>query len=547
MTTKAETQAEESTPPARGDWLALATLATALGMIVLDGTIVGVALPTIVRELNLDLTDAQWVGSLYAVILAALLLSSGALSDRWGRRRMLLIGLVIFMAGSLVAALAAGAAVLIGARAIQAVGAALIMPATLSTVNATFRGRYRAAAFGVWGAVISGAAAIGPLAGGALTQYASWQWIFLVNLPLGALVIVATLRWVRPTRGGPPRPGVDIDGALLSGLGFGALVFAVIEGPDLGWWKPKADFEFFGLIWPTTAPISVVPILIAVGLAAVALFIVWERHRAHNGRAALLDLGLFTLPTFTWGNLTAATVAVGEFAIIFVLPLYLINALGLTVMGAGLILGAMAIGAFFSGASARHLAARLGSPGVVVLGLALEVAAVTALVLIVSATSPGWLIAAVLVIYGLGLGLASAQLTGTVLRDVPPEQSGAGSATQSTSRQLGTALGTALSGAALSVALAITLPGALSSSGIVGAAADNVAAQTRQSAGTTIEIMRQQGSASPFGADTDAVVRALAEGFSDGTRAAMLVAVVFLLLGLLGAWRVWAVARRTAR
>lgn len=536
---------DEATPPTRREWLGLAALSTALGMIVLDGTIVGVALPTIIRDLDLDLTDAQWVNSIYAVVLAALLLSSGRLSDRLGRRRMLLVGLVLFMVGSVLAALSDAASPLIWARVVQALGAALIMPATLSTVNATFRGRYRAAAFGVWGAVISGAAAVGPLAGGALTQYASWEWIFIVNIPLGLIVMVTTLMWVRETRGGDNRPGVDVDGALLSGIGFGALVFAIIEGPNLGWWKPTTDFTVFGLTWPATAPISIVPILLLVGIAALVLFVLWERHRARNGRSAILDLTLFSLPTFAWGNVTAAMVAIGEFAIIFVLPLYLMNVLGLDVMIAGLILAAMAVGAFVSGASARHLAARFGAPGVVLLGLFLEVAGVLVLALFISATSSGWLIAAVLAVYGLGLGLASAQLTSTVLRDVPPKQSGQGSATQSTVRQVGSALGTAFSGAALSVALAVTLPKALAQGGITGDAATQVADETRQSAGTTIEILRQQGTSSPFGADTDAVVQALADGFSDGTRAAMLVAVVFLALGVLGAVRVWVVARRT--
>ena len=176
------------TPPTRREWVGLAVLSIGLGLIVLDGTIVGVALPVIVSDLHLDLTDAQWVNSLYAVLLAALLLSTGNLADRWGRKRLFLAGLIVFVAGSLLAAAASTAGVLIGARAVQAVGAAFIMPSTLSTVNAVFRGKYRAAAFGVWGAVISGAAAVGPLAGGALTQWASWHWIFLVNLPLGALV-----------------------------------------------------------------------------------------------------------------------------------------------------------------------------------------------------------------------------------------------------------------------------------------------------------------------------------------------------------------------
>lgn len=161
--------------PERRDWLALAALSVGLGLIVLDGTIVGVALPAIITDLRLDLTQAQWVNSLYAVLLAALLLPTGKLADRFGRKRTFIAGLAVFIAGSILAGLSTAAGPLIAARAVPAVGAALIMPSTLSSVNAVFRGRHRAAAFGVWGAVISGAAAVGPLAGGALTQWMSWH------------------------------------------------------------------------------------------------------------------------------------------------------------------------------------------------------------------------------------------------------------------------------------------------------------------------------------------------------------------------------------
>jgi len=538
------TAADTVAAPTRRDWMALAVLSVGLGMIVLDGTIVGVALPDIISDLGMDLTDAQWVSSLYAAILAALLLSTGRLADRWGRKRLFLAGLVVFVAGSLLAAMAEASGPLIGARAVQAVGAALIMPSTLSTVNAVFRGRYRAAAFGVWGAVISGAAAVGPLAGGALTEYASWEWIFLVNVPLGALVFVAALFVVPETKGETPGPGVDVDGALLSAIGFGALVFSVIEGPELGWWAPKAEFQLFGWAWPADAPISVIPITLAIAVVALTLFVLWERHRARNGRSALLDLTLFRLPTFTWGNVTAGAVAVGEFAIIFVLPLYLVNALGMNAMGAGLVLAAMALGAFASGAAARHVAARFGAPGTVLVGLGLEVVGVVIVAFVVTSTTPGWLLALPLVLYGLGLGLASAQLTGTVLRDVPVAQSGQGSATQSTVRQVGSALGTAFAGAALSIALALTLPAALGSAGFAGSAADTVAEATRQSAGTTIAQLRAQGTDSRLGEQTPAVVDALAAGFADATRWALLVASLFLLLGLVGALRLRRAAGR---
>lgn len=530
--------------PTRREWMGLVVLSIGLGLIVLDGTIVGVALPTVVAELGLDLTDAQWVNSLYAVILAALLLSTGRLADRWGRRRLFIAGLVVFMAGSLLAALSADAAALLGSRAVQAVGAALIMPSTLSTVNAVFRGRHRAVAFGVWGAVISGAAAIGPVAGGALTHWASWHWIFLVNLPIGVLILIAALVTVPETRGGPGPRGVDVGGALLSALGFGLLVFGVVEGPDLGWWSPRGGAAVLGLTWPENAAISPIPIALAAGALALVLFVRREGRRGRSRRSVLLDLRLFSLRTFSWGSLTAAMVAVGEFAMIFVLPLYLVNGLGLDVLRAGLVLAAMAIGAFLSGAAARHVAQRFGSPGTVLVGLGVEVAGVLVLALVVGpATSPWW-VAVALTGYGLGLGLASAQLTGTVLGEVPVEQSGQASATQSTVRQVGSAIGTAVAGATLSIALATTVPAALAAAGFTGESIDTIAAQTRQSAGTIITELRLQGTGGAFGGQTPEVVQALSAGFAAATRWSLLAAAFFLVIGFVGALQVRRAARR---
>lgn len=541
------TSDDAETPPQRRDWWALVVLSIGLGMIVLDGTIVAVSLPVIIGDLHLDLTDAQWINSLYAVILAAILLVTGRLADRWGRRALFAVGLVIFVGGSIFAATAWDSTSLICARAVQALGAGALMPATLSTVNTLFRGKYRAAAFGVWGAVISGAAAIGPLAGGALTQYASWRWIFLVNIPIGAALLVAAFLVIRETRGSDDgkvlAKGADVDGAILSAIGFGALVFAVIEGPSLGWWKPVSDLRLFGMTWASSRPISMVPILLAVAAVSLVAFWFWERHRRAVHRSAILDISLFGYQTFSWGNLTAAAVAVGEFAILFVLPLYLVNALGLSVMSAGVILAAMAIGAFFSGALARHLAAMIGSPGTVLVGLGLELVGAIVIGLIITAATPGWVLALPLIVYGLGMGLASAQLTGTVLRDVPVVESGQGSATQSTVRQVGSALGTALAGAALSIALAHTLPSALATAGLEGPEADALAAATRQSAGNAIEGLRDSAHG-PAAAHLNETVDALAQGFADATRVSIWVTAVFLVAGLLGAARVWSVARR---
>lgn len=305
-----------------------------------------------------------------------------------------------------------------------------------------------------------------------------------MNLPIGALLVGLALAVVPQTRGASAR-GFDIAGFALSALGLGSLVFGIIEGPHVGWWAPTNDLQILGLTWP-------------------------------------------------------ATVAIGEFALLFVLPLYLVNALGLQIMRAGVILAAMALGAILAGAAARHLAERLGATGTVILGLALELVGVITLSFVATPSATGWQLAIPLMVYGSGLGMASAQLTGTVLRDVPVGQSGQGAATQSTVRQVGSALGTAVAGTTLAVALSRTLPLKLSQAGFTGQAADQLAQATRVSAGSNMIGMRL---ADKVPAD---VIRALEVGFSEATRDAMLVASGFLLLGLGGAVVVHRVARRTA-
>lgn len=530
-------------------------LALALALIVLDGSIVTIALPAIIDDLGLDISDAQWVNSLYSVVFAALLLPSGRLGDRLGRRTMLVVGVVVFALASAVAGLAGSGAALIAARFVQGIGGAMIMPSTLSTVNATFRGRERAAAFGVWGAVMSGAAALGPLLGGWLSSSVSWRWVFFVNLPLGALVLIGAGLWVANTRASSPVPassatetasatttatasprraGVpDLSGALLSGLALGLLVFGIIEGPDLGWLTQVKPLKVLGTSISGPAGLSVVVPVLLVGVVLLGAFLLRERRLLRRGRDVLLDLGLFRLPTFAWGSLTAATVAVGEFALLFTLPLYLVDVRGLDTMGAGLVMAALAVGAFLSGAMARHVAARFGAPRTVTIGLALEVIGVLALVLLLTPQLPLALMTAILVVYGIGLGLASAQLTSTVLADVPVDESGQGSATQSTVRQLGTALGSSVAGALLASGLT------RSSQDMTGPTARAAQALT-ESAGGSLQGLRAQGAPGDL-------IASMEDLFTDGSRSAMIGAGVFLVLGLLGALQVARAAGRSGK
>lgn len=524
--------------PTKKEWGALAVLAASLGIIVLDGTIVGVALPEIISNLELTLADAQWVNSLYAVIVGALLLASGSASDRLGRRKLLVIGMAVFVGGSALAGVANSASALLAGRAIQAVGAAGLMPSTLSTVNALFRGKYRAAAFGIWGAVISGAAAIGPLLGGMLTEWVSWRWIFYVNLPVGAILIAFALKVVPETKG-EAQGRFDVLGFVLSSIALGSLVFSIVEGPHVGWWKPLSDFNFLGMSWTHESATSVVPISLGIAVVSLLIFIFWELHLAKREQNPLLDLSMFRISTFSWGNLTAAMVAIGEFALLFVLPLYLINALGTHVIDAGWILAAMALGSFISGGLARHIAGKLGAPGTVILGLALELLGVGALAFFIDPQRPVAFIAVPLLVYGFGLGMASAQLTGTVLRDIPVGQSGQGSATQSTARQVGSALGTAFSGGALAVGLANALPDALASFGMPADQLDGLVEATKGSAGANLMQMRAE-----MGDGSD-LLGALVDGFAQAAQTSFWGSATFLGVGLIGAIRVWSVARKS--
>ena len=542
-------QTPEKTENHPGRWKALGVLAAGLALIVMDGTIVGVALPTMISALGLSLTNAQWVNAIYNVIFAALLLGAGRLGDRVGRKTTFAAGVALFVGGSLLAAGASGAGSLIAARAVQGVGGALVLPATLSSVNSLFTGKDRAAAFGVWGAVMSGVAALGPLLGGVLTQYASWRWIFWVNLPLGLLVVLGIFAWVPQTHGKQNVRGVDVDGVLTSAIGFGLIVFGLIEATTLGWWDTKGTLTIGSWSWPESWGISPVPFAIGIGLVFVALFLRWELHRARNGRDALLDLSLFKVGTFSWGNLTAAMVAIGEFSLMFVLPLFLVNSVGLSTVRTGLVLAAMALGAFVSGATARHLAARFGAPGTVVLGLVLEVIGVGLLAWVVAEQASTWFVVAALVVYGIGLGLASAQLTSTVLRDIPEELSGAGSATQSTVRQLGSALGAAIAGSALASAMARKIPATMNFvAGVPDQVKDGLSEATQSSAGSVIGQLREAAPddqmVAPLGSARDAVVDQLSTGFAQSAAWSIGFSALFLILGLLGSVMVMRQSKR---
>lgn len=506
----------------RRRWIGLVFISIAVALIIVDSTIVNVAIPSIVDELGLSSTDVQWVQEAYTLVFASLLLLFGTLADRFGRRRMLVVGVVFFALSSLLASTAPDSAMLIGARFVQGIGGAMILPATLSLVNANFRGRERGIAFAVWGSTIGGMAAVGPLLGGWLTTSYSWRWAFGINIPLGVLIVTGVLLTVVESRD-DVRRGIDGVGAALSILLFGALVFGLIEGRTYGWWSAKEQFSVGPVSWPW----SLSPIPIAFALSAVSLFafVAWGVHRQRIGRQPLVDLSLFGISSFRNGNISALVISLGEFGLILSLPLWLQFVLGFDALQTGFILLALAGGSFVASGFAGASSGRVAPVRVVRAGIVAEIVGVAWVGLVIAPDAAwGWLVPA-LFVYGFGVGLATAQLTGVILQDVPVSKSGQGSGTQSTSRQVGSALGVAILGTVLFTSTGTLLSHRLDSAGVPSAQADRVVSAVVDSAGAAIAGLGQDPATAALAQDAKAA-------FSDGTRYAAFTAAGFLAVGL---------------
>ena len=478
-------------------WWALVAVALGISLIIMDATVVNVALPVIIEDLHLDATQAEWMNAVYSLVFAALLLTVGRLGDIRGRRLLFLLGMVVFVLASVLAGSAGSGTALIAARVLQGVGAAMILPSTLSTVNAVFTGRERAIAFAVWGSTIGGMAAVGPLVGGWLTTYSTWRWAFWINVPVGLVVLALTAAFVPETRDETSPRRLDLYGVALSTLGLGAIVFALIEGQHYGWWRQP------------DGTLSPVPVAMTLGVVLMARFVVVQRRKRAAGRIVLVDLGLLDVRSFRYGSIAALVVALGEFGLLFTLPLLLQNSLGFSPLGTGWLIASLAVGTFLVSGMTPQLTARYGGRAVVRLGLATEAVAVAALAITLSSDISGWLIALWLFLYGVGVGMATAQLTSVILAEIPVAESGQASGLQSTFRQLGSALGVAILGTLLIGTLGRSTTSALEDVGAPAPVVTQVTDAVTGSAGAVIPSLQAVPATAAYGdAASDAMIHA---------------------------------------
>jgi EmrB/QacA subfamily drug resistance transporter len=405
-------------------WWTLGAVSFGLFMIMLDNTVVNVALPAIQRDLGAGLSELEWIVSGYALTFAALMLTGGKLADLLGRRRVFVAGLAVFAGSSLACALAPSPAFLIGARVVQGVGAALMNPATLSIISATFPPRQRGMAIGIWAGVSALALAIGPLVGGVLTEQIGWSSIFYLNVPIGVLAIAASFLLIDESRDTTEGQRPDVLGQVTAAVGLFALTYALIEANGYGWGSARIVGVF------------------AVAAVALAAFVLLERHQ----RAPMLDLGLFRNATFAGANVVLLLVALAMFGVFFFISLYMQNILGFSPVGAGAAFLPMTALIVVVAPLAGRLSDRLGSRWLLAGGMTL-LAAQLLYFSRLGVSASFWDLAPGMLLGGLGMPSVMAPASAAALSGVSVDRAGVGSAVLNSSRQLGGSMGIALMGA----------------------------------------------------------------------------------------------------
>ncbi len=393
-------------------------------MIMIDNTVVNVALPSIQRDLDIDLSALEWVVNAYALMFAVFLLTGGKLADYFGRRRVFSIGLATFIVASLFCGLATSGAWLISARAVQGLGAALMLPATLAIINATFEPRERGLAIGIWTGVAASALAIGPLIGGLFTDTIGWSWIFYVNVPVGLAGIIGARPLLTESRDRTAEQRLDVPGLLISGLALFALTFALVEGNGYGWSSPT------------------ILALLTIALAGLAAFVALELRQ----RAPMLDLRLFRNRTFSGATGVALLQTFSMFGMFLFVAIYMQRVLGYSALATGAAILPQTVLIMFMAPAAGRLVNKVGSRWLMTIGLSLN--AVALLLLTRLGTDSDYFdLLPTFVISGVRMPLITTPMTAAVLSAVAVDKSGVGSAVLTTARQLGIALGIAVMGA----------------------------------------------------------------------------------------------------
>jgi EmrB/QacA subfamily drug resistance transporter len=420
-------------------WLVLLVLTTGFFMILLDTTIVNVAIPAMSTGLNTTFDQILWVINAYVLVYAVLLITAGRLGDLFGQRNLFAIGLLIFTVASALCGFAQNPQQLIAARILQGVGGALLTPQTLAILTSIFPPERRGAAFGIWGGVAGLATLAGPTLGGAIITYIDWRWIFFINVPIGIAALIATFLVIPDLRPGRHH-GWDLVGTIIATVGLFGIVFGLIEGQRYNWGQIES--------YPIT-----IPEVIGGGVILIILFIIWERYQTEP----LVPLSLFADRNFAVANWIAAAISFGMLSMFLPFTIYLQSARGFSALVAGLTLAPMSVTSMFTAPFAGRLADRIGGKYILVTGIGLFTIGMGSLAFVAGPDSTWITFLVPAIIAGAGIGMTFAPMTTVAMRNIQPRVAGSASAVLNTIRQLGAAIGSAVIGAVLQNQLATTL------------------------------------------------------------------------------------------
>ena len=376
---------EPITAPDPRRWVTLAVVVVTALIVVLDNTVLTVAIPTILRDFDTTLPAVEWVITGYSLTFASLLIIGGRLGDVYGHRRIFVIGAALFCGGSLLAALSWNVpSLIVGEALIEGIGASLMLPATLSILSTTFQGRERATAFGAWGATVGVGLALGPVVGGILTTNATWRWAFGINVIVAPLAIAGALVFIARDRPAAKRISIDVPGACLVAVGLFLFVFALSEGARYGWFRPLETFTIAGAeVWRRDRAVSFIPLVMVIAVVILFAFYKLERWKERHDRSPLFEFGELRHRGFRYGLVTSSVLAMGQMGMFFVLPVFLQDAKHLSAETNGfwmLPFGVfMIIGSQLGGYLTRHI----GTTRVVQVGLVLEMVGLVVLAFVV--------------------------------------------------------------------------------------------------------------------------------------------------------------------
>lgn len=426
-------------------WGGLIILGLALFVIILDTTLLNVSLKPIVEDLNTNLENLQWVITIYSLILAAFTITGGRLGDLFGKKRMFVLGAILFAFGAFIASNSNSIEeMVIGESIIEGIGAALMLPATASLLVSTYKGRDRAIAFGIWGGLAAASTAIGPVLGGWLATHYSWRWGFRLNIVVVVILLLGTFL-VKEGKRPEGKQKLDYIGIIISSLGLAAIVFAFLQTSTYGWFVEKIPFSLLGYT-VDLGKMSITPLFILFGLAMVALFIWWEYYLGKNGRTQLVTLDLFKNRQFIFGTLTAAILFLSQSGVIFAMPVFLQAAKNFDSFTTGLYLLPMSASLLVSAPLSAFLCKYIEAKRLVVIGVLLSIAGLGVLGYMLDVNSGFWDLATGFILFGAGMGFIMAQVSNLTLSAVSEEESGEAAGVNNTIRQIGATLGSAIIG-----------------------------------------------------------------------------------------------------